>query len=100
MAGEQLGVDQPDDLVLGQRLVALEVDARQVSGEVVSGLLEAGIDELGAEPPVLGQAARVLGLLLGGQVSEVEVDPAQRPPLRLLHVDIGRAQQAEDDERR
>ena len=49
--GEQLGVDQPRDLLLRDRLVALEIDLGERAGEVVARLLEVGLDEADAVAP-------------------------------------------------
>ena len=96
VAGEQLRVDEARDLLARERAVTLEVDAREVTGEVVAGVLEAAVDEVQAVAPVLDEGARVLDLLLDADVAEVQIDAAERPFLHARDVRVGHAEQPED----
>ena len=73
MAGEQLRVHEARDLFAREAAVALEIDAREVAGQIVAGVLEAAVDEVEAVAPVLDEGARVPDLLVDADVAEVQV---------------------------
>ena len=96
VAGEQLRVHEPRDLLAGEAAVALEIDPREVAGEVVAGMLEAAVDEVEAVAPVLDEGARVPDLLVDADVAEVQIHAAERPFLHARDVLVGHAEQPED----
>ena len=73
VAGGQLAVDEPGDLVGGERLVAVKIDPRQIPGQVILGSRAARLDEILAVTPVEDQVLGVMSLLVDRAVAEVHV---------------------------